>query len=109
MSDYDKQVLGSAPLTAGVMARAVKELCGAYFLEGCEQRSKLEFAKKGLLGWELKDTNILLDIIPMPEPWIGQWGYRLKIAEVQLSGDVHVCEFYMPQSEIPLSKQRSVN
>ena len=109
MSEEDHRTIGGAPITAGVMIKALKEICGAAWLEGCEERARQEMAKRGVLGWQMLDTNVLLDVVPMPQPWVGQWGYRLKCAHIERGGDVHVAEFYLPQCELPSWKHRSNN
>lgn len=109
MSEEDQRLRGGLPMTGGAMIAAIRELCGAAWLEGCETRTKAEFAKKGVFGWQLIDTNVILDVVPMPNPWVGQWGFRLKTANISPGGQVEVCEFYLPQSEIATMKMRSMN
>jgi len=72
----DQRLRASLPITAGTMAQAIRNLCGADWLERVEASARQEFAKTGYLGWKMLDTNVFFDIVPMPEPWREQWGFR---------------------------------
>jgi hypothetical protein len=100
----DQRLRGGLPITDGVMIRAIQQLCGAAWLESCVTKTQSEFAKKGVFAWKMLDTNVLLDVAPAPEPYRGEWCYRLKTTHITPTGEVHVCEFYLPQSDIPLSR-----
>ena len=105
MTEEDQRLRGGLPITAGIMIRAVRELCGATWLETCETKARFEFAKKGVFVWKLLDTNTLLTVAPAPEPYVGEWCFRLHLTHITPAGQVHDCEFFLPQSDLPLSKR----
>lgn len=89
-----------------VMREFMKTMFGAEYIEKLVRRSKTEFAKGGVLNWEPSDANTIVDVSPMREPWVGQWGFRIRM--VAKTGprehDILINEFHVPQSTIPMFK-----
>lgn len=100
----DQRLRAGLPITGGAMVQALLFHTSAMWLETVEKKSQAEFAKKGVFGWELLDTNVLFDVVPAPNPWAGEWAYRVKTVAITEAGDVHVCEFYLPASQIGEAK-----
>lgn len=78
---------------------------GHKWLSEALQKCRTEFARVGVIGWQPNDANIVGDISPMPHPWGGQWGYRIRFCAVMADGQVHLCQFYVPQSTLPAFKR----
>lgn len=74
---------------------------GEAYLSSIVRHGKAEFAKIGVLGWAPTDANIVIDVCPMPHPWVGEWGYRIRFAAILGDGSAHINQFYIPQSIIP--------
>ena len=62
--------------------------------------AKGQFAKQSVFGWEPDDGNMVIDVSPMPEPWRGEWGYRLRFTAILGSNDVVINQFYVPSSAL---------
>ena len=62
---------------------------------------KREFAKIGVMNWTPSDANIVIDVVPMPSPWEGQWGYRIRCCAIMSNDEAHINQFYIPMSNIP--------
>lgn len=84
-----------------VMRAFMLEMFGPAYTDKVLRMSRREFAKKGFLAWEPNDANIVADVSPMPEPWAGDWGYRLRFAAIEADGNVCVNQFYVPSKSVP--------
>lgn len=77
---------------------------GPHYFERVVNTVKREMAKEGIFAWSPGVDNMLFEIVPAPEPWVGQWCYKLRCVHVYDSGQVQVCEFYLPQSQVELAR-----
>jgi hypothetical protein len=85
--------------TLSIMARAAHDTIGAERWQGALNKARGYFASKGIIGWRPDDATTLMDVIPLPDPYVGQWGYRLQFAH--MSGkEVHVMKLLFPYQEI---------
>ena len=92
--------------TAGftIMRKFMAEMFGPEYIDKCMKVARPEFAKCGVFNWRPSDANIVADVSPMPQPWPGQWGFRLRFCAILPDGDAHVLQFYVPASTIPKLK-----
>lgn len=74
---------------------------GESYITRCVLTCRCEFTKIGVLAWQPTDANTVIDVSPMPPPWAGQWGYRIRFCALLPDGSAHVNQFYVPQSTIP--------
>ena len=90
-----------------VMRDFMKEMFGAEYIEKVVRKSREEFAKGGVLGWQPTDANTVIDVSPMPEPWKGQWGFRIRMCAAVggRADDMLINQFYVPASTIPLFRK----
>lgn len=90
-----------------VMREFMKTMFGAEYIEKLIRRCKEEFAKGGVMSWQPSDANTIVDVSPMPEPWVGQWGFRIRmVAKTGIrETDILINQFYVPQSTIPMFKR----
>ena len=88
-----------------IMKSFILEMFGDAYLDKVVRKCREEFAKGGVIGWTPNDANTVVDVSPMPNPWVGQWGFRIRFAAIQGDGNALVNQFYVPQSTIPLFKK----
>jgi hypothetical protein len=87
-----------------VLRKFMADMFGPEYIDKCVKVAKPEFAKCGVWAWEPTDANVVADVSPMPAPWLGQWGFRLRFCAILADGDIHVIQFYVPSSTIPKLK-----
>ncbi len=85
-----------------VMKAFMVDAFGSSYLDSVSRKCREEFAKGGVLGWKPNDGNTVIDVSPMPDPWRGQWGFRIRFAAIESDGNTLVNQFYVPQSTIPM-------
>jgi hypothetical protein len=85
--------------TLSIMARAACDTIGAERWQNALNKAWGIFASKGVIGWRPDDAATLMDVIPLPDPYVGQWGYRLQFAH-QVGKEMHVVKIIIPYSEI---------
>ena len=88
-----------------VMKSFILDVFGDAYLDKVARKCREEFAKGGVLGWNPNDANTVVDVSPMPPPWVGQWGFRIRFAAIQSDGNALVNQFYVPQSTIPMFRK----
>jgi hypothetical protein len=87
--------------TLSIMARAAAATIGQERWLQAINKAAGYFASKGVLGWRPDDATTLLDVCPLPEPYVGQWGYRLTFA-TQCGKEMLVIKQFTPASELGL-------
>jgi hypothetical protein len=87
--------------TLSIMARAAAATIGQERWLQAINKARGYFASKGVIGWVPDDATTLLDVCPLPEPYTGQWGYRLSFA-CQKGKEVLVIKQFTPAQELGL-------
>lgn len=89
-----------------IMRQFIIDVFGGSYLERLTQVAKAEFAKSAILNFTPSDANTVIDVSPMPDPWRGQWGYRIRfVSFYHVRDEPIVLQFYVPQSTIPAFKK----
>lgn len=83
-----------------VMKDFMISMFGADYLSKVTKQAKKQMAVWGDIAWSPSDANMTIDVSPMPDPWKGQWGYRIRFCSLR-DGDVCVAQFYVPQCSLP--------
>ena len=84
-----------------IMKKFMIDMFGESYVTRVLAHNMKQFATKGVFSWKPDDGNIVVDISPMPPPWEGDWGYRLRFCAILPGADVVVNQFYVPHSAIP--------
>lgn len=87
--------------TLAIMARAAAATIGQERWHQAINKARGFFASKGVLGWKPDDATTLLDVVPLPEPYNGQWGYRLTFG-CQKGKEMLVIKQFTPAAELGL-------
>lgn len=82
---------------------AVVHHVGNDYFQRCVNTAVREHLKAGVFGWKPSVGNMLFETCPAPEPWRGQWAYRLRLTAPCADNSVNVIEFWLPQSDISLA------
>jgi hypothetical protein len=86
------------PDSLKIMAAAAISLIGEGAWSTSLRKARTYFAKEGLLGWNITDENVLMDVVPMPKPYRG-WGFRLTFAAIK--GDkAYTIKLLFPHTEL---------
>lgn len=88
-----------------VMKKFMSDMFGDQYIDKLIRVAKPEFARLAILSWSPNDANTIIDISPMPPPWQGDWGYRIRFCAILSDGNVHVMTFYVPASTVPAFKR----
>lgn len=88
-----------------IAIRAIIHHVGAAYFERVVNTVKREMAKSGVFRWQPSIDNMLFETCPAPEPWVGQWAYKLRCTHLMDDNSVQVCEFWLPESQIELARQ----
>lgn len=84
-----------------VMKAFMLDMFGEAYVSRVLQVNRVAFAKRGVMGWEPNDGNIVADVSPMRAPWEGQWGYRIRFCAWDGTGDIVINEFFVPSKMLP--------
>lgn len=84
-----------------IMRDAMQTLFGESYLNKVLDVNLKAFASRGIFGWRPNDANIVMDVTPCPEPWVGDWGYRIRFCAWDAVGDIVINQFYVPSRQIP--------
>lgn len=76
---------------------------GAAYFERTVNTTKREMAKSGIFNWKPRFDNMLFEIAPAPEPWVGQWCFKMRHTHLCDDNSVQICEYYLPQSQLSLA------
>lgn len=77
---------------------------GPYFFERCANTTKREMAKSGVFNWKPRHDNMLFEVTIAPEPWVGQWAFRLRCTHLMDDNSVQICDFFLPQSQREMAR-----
>ncbi len=86
----------------------IRHHVGQFFFDQCVNTVTKQMAQYGVFGWKPQIDNMLFEVVPMPEPWRGQWGYKWRCVHDFGDGQVQIFEFYLPQSEIASAHKGSL-
>lgn len=87
-----------------VAVRAIVHHVGPHYFERVVNTVRREMAKSGVFNWQPSIDNMLFETCPAPDPWRGQWCYKLRCVHDLGNGEILVNEFYLPESQIDLAK-----
>jgi hypothetical protein len=88
---------------AKVFIRGIIHCVGPFYFERVVNTTKREMAKSGVFNWKPSLDNMLFEVGPAPEPWAGQWAFRLRCTHLMDDNSVQVCEFWLPESQLSLA------
>jgi hypothetical protein len=83
-----------------VMRAFMVDRFGEAYVTKLIRAAKESFVKQAIFGWEPDDGNTVVDVSPMPDPWRGQWGYRIRFCAVRSDDDITISQFYVPSSAL---------
>ncbi len=86
------------PNSLKIMASAAISILGEEAWVGAYNKARGYFASQGLIGWNITDENVLMDVVPMPKPYRG-WGFRLTFAAIKDS-KCYTIKLLFPKSEM---------
>lgn len=92
-----------------IMRDCILALFGESYLNRILDINRTAFASQGIFAWRPNDANIVMDVTPMPEPWVGQWGYRLRFCSYDSTGDICINQFFVPARNLPGLKAGSLD
>lgn len=87
------------PHKQGIMARAAVTLIGEGAWAQALNKARAYFAKQGLIGWQIDDGNTLIDVVPMPQEYSGEFGYRITFAAFT-GGQMKAIKILFPYSQL---------
>lgn len=94
----------AADEAAKVFIRGIIHCVGPFYFERVVNTTKREMAKSGVFNWKPSLDNMLFEVSPAPEPWVGQWAFRLRCTHLMDDNSVQVCEFWLPESQLALAR-----
>lgn len=86
-----------------VLIRGIIHCVGSHYFERVVNTTRREMANSGVFNWKPSIDNMLFEVSAAPEPWVGQFAFRLRCTHLMEDNSVQVCEFWLPESQISLA------